>query len=480
MESLKQKTKSGLLWSSIERFSNQGVQFIFSIILARILLPSDYGIIAMLSIFFAVAQTFIDSGFSNALIRKPDRTEKDNSTAFYFNVIIGLVSYTVLFLIAPIVADFYKQPILSPILRVSALSVVFNSLCIVQQALLTIEVDFKSQAKITLTSSVITGVLGVFLAYKGYGVWALVFQGVASQFLRMILFWIITKWKPYEKFSKESFSYLFGYGSKLLASGLLETIYSNLYPIIIGKFFMPAQLGLFSRAQGLATLPSSNITGILQRVTFPILSLIQEDDERLRENYRKFLRMSAYIVFPLMMLFLSIASPLVRILLTSKWDDCVIYLQILCFAMMWHPIHAINLNLLQVKGRSDLFLRLEIIKKIIGVLIMIIAIPFGVKAMCYGLAGSSLISLCINIYYTGQLINLGYTKQFKDLFPILVNSLILAAIVYFSLSLLQSDWSKLIAGILIGCIYYIGISIVFKPQEWTEIKSLVRKKNENT
>lgn len=319
-ESLKQKTTKGLFWSSVERFSNQGVQFFFSIILARLLSPSDYGIVAMVVIFFAIAQTFVDSGFSNAIVRKKDRTESDLSTCFYFNILIGFVFYILLFLCSPFIAEFYGQPILSPIVKISGLNVLINSLCIVQQAQFTIRIDFKTQAKVTLTSTVISGILGILLAYLGYGVWALVWQGVTGSFVRMILFWILSKWRPRESFSKDSFHYLFGYGSKLLASGLLDTTYNNIYPIVIGKFYSPAQLGNFSRAQGWASLPSSNITGILQRVTFPVLTEMQDDNERLATNYRKLLRLSAFVIFPLMMLLAAIASPLVRVVITSKWE----------------------------------------------------------------------------------------------------------------------------------------------------------------
>ena len=431
-ESLKQKTTKGLFWSSVERFSNQGVQFFFSIILARLLSPSDYGIVAMVVIFFAIAQTFVDSGFSNAIVRKKDRTESDLSTCFYFNILVGFVFYILLFLCSPFIAEFYGQPILSPIVKISGLNVLINSLCIVQQAQFTIRIDFKTQAKVTLTSTVISGILGILLAYLGYGVWALVWQGVTGAFMRMILFWIFSKWRPRESFSKDSFHYLFGYGSKLLASGLLDTTYNNIYPIVIGKFYSPAQLGNFSRAQGWASLPSSNITGILQRVTFPVLTEMQDDNERLATNYRKLLRLSAFVVFPLMMLLAAIASPLVRVVITSKWDACVPYLQIICFAKMWYPIHAINLNLLQVKGRSDLFLRLEIIKKVVGVSVMCVTIPLGVTAMCFGMVFTSINALIINTYYAGKLIKVGYFTQMRDLLPIVFISLLMGACAYAS------------------------------------------------
>ena len=473
---LRQKTTNGLLWSSVERFSNQGIQFLFSIVLARLLTPEDYGIVAMVIIFFAIAQTFVDSGFSNAIVRKKDRTEADLSTCFYFNIFVGLGFYIMLFLCSPFIAEFYDQPILSSVVKISGLSVLINSLCIVQQAQFTIRIDFKTQAKVTLTSTVISGILGILLAYLGYGVWALVWQGVIGTFIRMLLLWVFSKWRPRESFSKDSFHYLFGYGSKLLASGLLDTTYNNIYPIVIGKFYSPAQLGNFSRAQGWASLPSSNITSILQRVTFPVLTEMQDDDERLATNYRKLLRLSAFVIFPLMMLLAAVASPLVRVVITSKWDACVPYLQIICFSMMWYPIHAINLNLLQVKGRSDLFLRLEIIKKIVGVLVMCVTIPLGVTAMCFGMVFTSINALFINTYYTGKLLKIGYLTQMKDLLPIIFISLLVGACAYASTWLFSTEWIKLFMAVVIGGIMYLILINFFAKDEYIEVMNVIKRK----
>lgn len=474
-ESLKQKTTKGLFWSSVERFSNQGMSFLFSVILARMLAPSDFGIIAMITIFFAVAQSFVDSGFSNALVRKMDRREEDLSTCFYFNIGVGIVAYIVLFLIAPFIADFYNQPILSPIIRITGLGVVLNSLCVVQQALFTIRIDFKSQAKVTLSATIISGIVGVVLAYLEYGVWALVWQGVVMSLVRMGLLWLMSKWRPKAGFSKDSFHYLFGYGSKLLASGLLDTIYNNIYPIVIGKFYSPAQLGNYSRALSFAQLPSSNITSILQRVTFPVLSSIQDDLPRLQINYRRLLKLSAFIIFPLMMGLAAVAFPLIRVVLTPKWEGCSLYLQIICFALMWYPIHAINLNLLQVKGRSDLFLRLEIIKKIVGVCIMCVTIPLGITAMCIGMVVSSLISLFINTHYTGKLIYVGYIKQMRDLLPIFINSLIMGGIVYLCIQISDNDIVQLSLGIVVGLISYIGGASMITRSELKEYRNLLKR-----
>ena len=475
-ESLKHKTVKGLFWSSVERFSNQGVQFVFSIILARILAPSDYGIVAMVTIFFSIAQSFVDSGFSSALVRKQDRTEQDMSTCFYFNIVVGIVAYALLFIISPWVADFYNMPILSPIIKVSGLNVMMNSLCVVQQAKLTCNIDFKSQAKVTLTGTIFSGIIGVILASMGYGVWALVWQGVASALCRTCLLWKIAGWRPKTGFSKDSFHYLFGYGSKLLASGLIDTVYNNVYPIVIGKFYSPSQLGLYARASGWASLLSSNLTGILQSVTFPVLSTIQDEDKRLRDNYRRMLRMSAFVVFPLMMFLAAVAVPLIRVVITAKWDGCAIYLQIICFAMMWYPIHAINLNLLKVKGRSDLFLRLEIAKKILGVIIMCVTIPQGVLAMCYGGVVSSVLCLFINTYYTGKLLKLGFLVQMKDLTPVLCASLMSGLVAYLVVNVFEIEWIRLIAGCLSGVICYLLLGKFFTKKEYETLFHIMNRK----
>ena len=447
----------------------------FSIFLARILDISDYGIVAMIVVFMAVAQAFVDSGFSSALIRKPDLNEEDKSTAFYFNIVVGLTCYGILFIVSPLIADFYDEPLLSPIIRVTGLSIIFNSLCVVQRALFTIAVDFKTQAIISLACTVISGVVGLVMAYNGYGVWALVGQSTISTFLNFVLLWLCSRWRPVTGFSKASFRYLFNFGSKLLASGLLDTLYNNAYPIVIGKFYNSAQLGLYSRAQGYASLPSSNITGILQRVTFPVLSLMQDDDQKLANNYRRLLRMSAFVVFPLMIGLAAIADPLIRVLITSKWAGCIIYLQIICFGMMLYPIHALNLNLLQVKGRSDLFLRLEILKKIIGVCALCITIPFGITAMCIGLVVVSVVALYINTYYTGKLLSLGFLMQIKDLVPFFILSMLVGLLMYYVPISINNDLYRLVSGGLIGIVSYVGLAALFRIKEFNELINLIRK-----
>lgn len=475
-ESLKTKTKKGLAWSMIERFATQGVQFLFGIILARLLSPDDYGIIAMPLVFLAIAQCIIDSGFSTALIRKPELTEDDLSTAFYFNIGVGILCYAVLFFTSPLIADFYHTPILSSLLKVTALAALFNPLCAVQQAILTRKIDFKTQAIVSLSGAVVSGIVGLYMAYNGFGVWSLVFQQVGGYVMRTILLWVLGKWKPKRKWSWESFHYLWGFGSKMLGSGLLDTIYNNIYPIVIGKYFSAQDLGNYTRAQQFSSLPSSNVTGVLQRVTFPVLSSIQNEDERLAKNYRKILKLSAFLVFPMMLMLSAIANPLVRILLTDKWIGCVILLQIVCFQMMWYPIHAINLNLLTVKGRSDLFFRLEIFKKIMGVCIMFITIPHGIIWMVSGGIVSSMLSLIINTYYTGKLINVGYFKQMGDLLPIFGVSFIMWLIVHAIISLSSNLYCQLVLGISLGAIVYLIGAKIFLKVEFNDALSMVPDK----
>lgn len=470
---LKSKTKKGLAWSMVERFATQGVQFLFGIILARLLSPEDYGILAMPLVFLAIAQCFIDSGFSTALVRKPILTEEDLSTAFYFNIGVGIVCYIILFLTSPLIADFYNTPILSNMLKLTALATLFNPLCAVQQALLTRKIDFKTQATISLSGAIISGIMGLIMAYNGFGVWALVYQQVGGYAIRTIMFWAMGKWRPKRIWSRESFQYLWGFGNKMLGSALLDTTYNNIYPIVIGKYFSANDLGNYTRAQQFATLPSSNVTGVLQRVTFPVLSSIQNEDARLSKNYRRILKQSAFIIFPLMIMLSALADPLIRIVLTDKWEGCIILLQIMCFSMMWYPIHAINLNLLTVKGRSDLFFRLEVIKKIIGISVLCITIPNGIIWMVSGGIITSMLSLIINTYYTGKLINVGYFKQMGDLFPILSISMLMWIAIHTSFLISSDIYVKLVLGFMVGATMYIVCSKLFLREELNEAISMI-------
>ena len=475
-ESLKKKTVKGVAWTSLDQVATLGFGFVIGVILARLLTPSDYGLLAMIAVFNAVAFAFMDSGFGKALIRKPDLSEDDNSTAFYFNIIAGVVMAGVIWLIAPFVSLFYDKPILTQLLRVEGLLLIISSFTIVQNAQLSRALNFKAVMLIKVSSQVIGGIVAIVAAYHGLGVWSLVIQHIASGVLSLIFLWITSPWRPRGHWDKSSFGYLWGYGSKMLASGLLDKIYTNIYPIVIGKFYSAADLGQYTRAYGYAGIPSTGLTGALQQVIFPVLSQIQNDDERLGHNYRRILRFAVFIIFPFMMGMAALARPLVISLVTDKWAECVPYLQVLCFALMWYPVHAINLNLLQVKGRSDLFLRLEIIKKSIVTIAIFVCVPFGVMGICIGSVCTSLICLAINTYYTGKLIHVGFFRQMMDMIPTLLASFAMGAIIYFAVMPFDNNVIKLTVGIPLGIMLYLSIAKVFRMPELQEAIDIIHRK----
>ena len=475
-ESLKKKTVKGVAWTSLDQVATLGFGFVIGVILARILSPSDYGLLAMIAVFNAIAIAFVNSGFGNALVRKPDLTENDNSTAFYFNIVAGVVMAGVIWMIAPLVAKFYDKPILCQLLRVEGLLLIISSFTIVQNAQLSRALNFKAKMIINVTSQVLAGVIAIVAAYRGFGVWSLVIQHIASGIIRMILLWVLSPWRPRGRWDKRSFGYLWGYGSKLLASGVLDTIYGNIYPIVIGKFYSAADLGQYTRATHYAYMPSKGLTSVLQQVSFPVLSQIQEDTERLANSYRRMLRFSVFIVFPIMIGMLALARPLVIALVTDKWAPCVPYLRVICLASMWYPVHAINLSLLQVKGRSDLFLRLEIIKKVIITVAVFVCVPFGVIGICYGAVCTSLINLAINTYYTGKLIYVGFIRQMLDMTPTLLASLAMGAAVYFAVMPFDNNWVKLAIGIPLGMVLYLAIAKVFRMPELQEALDIIHRR----
>ena len=478
--SLKDKTVKGVFWSAFDKFSTQGIQFVFSILIARLLLPSDYGVIAMLGIFMAVSQTFIDCGFTTALVRKLDRTQSDFSTVFYFNIVVAIIAYSGLWFASPYIASFYNIPLLESVTKVVGLNLIISAVSGVQGAHLTINIDFKKKAKLSVSANFCSGAVGLFMAYNGYGVWALVFQTLCANTLYSMLLWLFVRWLPTLTFSWKSFKEFFSFGSKMLASGLLDTIYNNVYTIVIGKCFSATSLGVYSRADTLAQYPSSNITGVLQTVTFPVLSKIQNEEYRMADVYKRFIRMSAFVVFPLMVGLAAVADPFIRIVLTDKWEGAIYLLQVICFGLMWYPIHAINLNLLMVKGRSDYFLKLEIYKKILGVAILCVTIPLGLVAMCYGRVFSSVVCLGLNTYYTNKLIGYGFWKQMKDLLPILLQSLSMGILVFLVVNQISSLSAQLFFGIVVGALYYIVSSYFLKFKELQVILEIIsRKKNKN-
>lgn len=474
---LKQQTKKGLYWSFFNQFANYGTQFCVGIVMARLLSPSDYGITALPAVFMAVAGIFQSGGLYSALVRKPDLEERDLSTSFLYSIVLGVFLYTLLFFVSPWIADFYNTPVLIPLIRVTALGFLWGPLNTPQSVLLNRKLDFKTPAKISISTKIFSAIVGITMAYMGYGLWALVISGVLSSFLGLILNWLAVRWLPKTGWSKESFRYLWGFGNKLMASALLDTLYNNITPIFIGKYYSPADLGVYNRARGYAAMPSQNVTGVIQNVTFPVLSKMQDNDEQLARNYRKMLRTTAFVVFPMMMLLSALARPLVLTMITAKWESCIILLQILCFSMMWYPIHAINLNLLQVKGRSDLFLHLEIIKKVIGLSILAFTLPRGLVVFCCGTIVSSMISLVINTYYTGKLINVGYFKQMGDLLPIFLLCMVMFIAVHFTNHFISNMLLQIIAGGLVGLTIYLGGAYIFRFSELAEVKYMLNRKN---
>lgn len=475
-ESLKNKAVKGTVWSSLERFSVQGIQFVIMIVMARILTPADYGLVGMLAIFIAIAQSLIDSGFSQALIRKQDRRQTDNDTVFYFNIGVGIILYLILFLTAPLIAAFYAEPQLTLLTRIICLGIIINSLTVVQRAIYTINIDFKTQAKATLIGAIASGATGITMAYTGFGVWSIVAQQITNLAVSSAMLWTFSSWRPTRTFSAASFREMFTFGSKLALSGIIDTIYRNIYLIVIGKMFRASDLGYYTRAHQFADFPSTTLTSIIQRVTFPVLCTIQDDDQRLASAYRRILRVSAFVIFPLMTGLSALATPFVLTILNPTWAYAATLLSILCFAMMWYPIHAVNLNLLQVKGRSDLFLRLEIYKKIIGIAILCITIPMGLTAMCVGLIVSSLLALVINTHYTGRLIHVGFLRQMRDLTPTLLYTLSMWAIVTILITYITPTWLQLLAGTIAGATYYLLITTLTRSRDLRELIAILHRR----
>lgn len=468
--SIKQQATKSVFWSAVERLSAQGIQFLLSILIARLLLPADYGLIAMLGIFLAIAQTFVDSGFANALIQRKNRTEKDYCTVFYFNIAISVVIYLLLYLSAPFIASFYGTDQLTLITRVVGLVLVINSWGIVQQAKLTIALNFKRQAVASIIAVTIGGLIGVVMAYTGYGVWALVCQTLSSALIRVLLLSYATRWVPRETFSKDSFRVLFSFGSKLLLSSLLHTIYTNLYTLIIGKKFLAQELGYFNRAYTLAQFPSTNFTNIIVRAIYPIQTRMQDDDKQLYDMFLKYLRMACFLIFPVMIALCVLADPLVRLVLTEKWLPAVPLLQILCIAFMWDPVMKINHNMLNVKGRSDYFLYAEIGKKIVGFTILFVSIPFGIRVMCWGLVLYAFCDIAIISYYVHKLTRITLWTQIKELLSVVLLVFSMGVVMLLVVRLFTSSWLQLLVGGFAGMAFYLGAAWICRMKE---IKTLL-------
>ena len=481
MTSLKQKTITGLIWSFIDKFASLGVQFFVGIILARALTPNEFGLIGMLSIFIAVSSSFIDSGFSAALIRKNKCTHADYSTVFYFNLAVGVLFYSALYFSANAISIFFEEPQLEILLKVLGLGLILNAFSIIQRTILTKEINFKLQTKVTIIASIGSGAIAITMALLNYGVWSLVALTLSRFGLDALLLWIWAKWNPSLIFDVKSFKELFGFGSKLLISGLIDTTYRNIYLLVIGKYFSAEELGFYTRADQFQKLPSQYIFGVIKSVSFPVLSNMQGDIPRLRGNYRKLIRNTMFITFLLMMGMAAIAKPMVISLIGEKWLPSVIYLQLLCFVGMFYPLHALNLNMLEVQGRSDLFLKLEIIKKTLAIPIIVIGVFYGIKIMIFGMIINTLIAYYINSYWSGKMIGYSFMQQVKDILPSFILALGVGGIV-FALGYIgvNSNILLLIIQIVTGISLTILICEITKFKEYRYIKSIVLEKLKKT
>lgn len=472
--SLKDKTVKGVGWSALENVTRMGITFVVSIVLARLLTPDEYGLIGILMIFIALFNAVVDSGFTNALIRKKNATDADYSTVFITNLVLSAFLAVTLFFCAKPIATFFERPELVSLTKVMSCVVIINALAIVQRARTTKAIDFKTQTKITFISSIGSGTIGIIMAYMGYGVWALVGQQISNQLLSTIFFWIFNKWYPKLVFNWQSFKEMWAFGSKLLVSRLLDTAWQEVYQVVIGKCYTSSTLGLFTRAKQFSDLCSANLTGTVQRVSYPVLSSIQDDRERLKSAYQRVIRTTMLPTFVLMLGMAACSKSMIYVLIGEKWMECVPMLQIICTYGMLYPLHALNLNMLQVQGRSDLFLKLEIIKKIIGVGPLLLGIFVDIYWMLAGSFFTSIIAYYLNAYYSGPFLGYSIKEQVKDILPSLGVAVAMAILVYAMSFIPMNQFILLPLQILVGAAIIIGISEATKLPEYLELKGIVK------
>lgn len=474
-ESLKNKTIKGVGWSAADALLGQGVTFIVGLVLARLLSPDEYGLIGICLIFTTVLNGIVDSGFSNALIRKKEVTDEDYNTMFTTNMAISIVLYVLLFISAPLVSDFFHRIELTALVRVTGLILFFNALSITQITILTKNIDFKTKTKASLVSAIISGVIGIAMAFMGYGVWSLVAQQLSKQLLYTLCLWVLSKWWPKFTFYKDSFKYMWGFGWKLLASGILNNVWNQLYQVVIGRCYTSSTLGHYTRANEYASIFSSNLTLIVQRVSYPVLAEIQDDKERMVQGYRKVIKITMFVTAVCMISLGAVSEPLIYTLIGTKWQEAATYLPLICISMSLYPLHAINLNILQVLGRSDIFLYLEILKKIVGIVPIVIGIFCGIYYMLLTSILTGVISLYLNTWYTGKTLNYSFWKQLRDIAPSYFTALVIALAVYFLKYLSLPYYVVLMLQIIVGLVACITISEIFKFDEYKELKTIVIK-----
>lgn len=475
--SLKKRALYGVLWSAFEQFGNQIVGFIISVVLARLLLPEEFGLIAMITVLMGLGQVLINSGLSSSLIRTEQPTDEDYSTVFYFNLLGSIVIYAIIYFLAPYIAAFYSQNILTDIIRIYTIIFIINAFATIQNTRLTKIMDFKTLMLVNTPSLIISGVVGVVMAYYGYGVLSLVWSRIAQSLASTIQLWFWSKWRPIFVFSKEKFKYHFNFGFKLMFSAILNNLFTNAYPILIGKFFAPAQVGFYSKADGLKMRPVGIISGIVSKITYPLFSEIQNDDKRLKSVYKRVMQMVIFLIAPTLIFIAVLGEPIFRFLYTEKWLPAVPYFQILCAAGILYPIHTYNLQILNVKGRSDLFLKLEIIKKILITITIVVAIQFGIYGLLYGAVFTSVMAFFINTYYSGKFINYKTLHQIKDLLPTIIIALLSGLFVFVIDHILASshDLIRIVSGSITGTLVFLILSMILKLESLIELKQILRK-----
>ena len=471
--SLKEKAVKGVGWSVIDNVVQTGVTFVISIVLARLLSPDDYGLIGIIAIFTTVCTALINGGFTTALIRKKDATDDDYNTAFIANLGISIVLYSLIFFGAPFIAVFFNREELITLIQVSSLGLIIGALALVQQTRLTKRIDFKSQTKITLVASLTSGIVGIAMAFLGLGVWALVAQQLVNHSIRTLLLWFVNRWIPKLKFSNNSFHELFGFGWKMMVSSVLDTIWKELYQVVVGKFYSPASLGQYTRSKQFSKLLSQNLTSVIQRVTYPVLSNIQDDKERMVIAYRKIIKITMFVTAISVFFLGAISEPLLYCLIGPKWHDAAIYLPLICISSSTYPLHAINLNMLQVQGRSDLFLGLEVIKKIIALVPLAIGALVGIMPMLYTNIITNIVAYFLNSYYSGKFLGYSSWMQIRDISPSYTIATIIALFIYFFKYLPMSSWLILLLQIAVGITLFFIICWMTKIEEYKEIKRMV-------
>lgn len=473
-ESLKNKAIRGVGWSAADAFLGQGITFIIGLVLARLLSPAEYGLIGICLIFTTVLNGIVDSGFSNSLIRKKDVTNDDYNTMFITNMLISVVLFVILFGLSPFISIFFNRSELTWLIRAMGLLLIFQALSITQVTSLIKKVDFKTKTKASFYSAIISGIIGIALAYCDFGVWALVVQLLSRQLLNTICLWALNKWTPSWRFSIDSFKYMWSFGWKLMVSGLLYNIWNQLNQVVVGKFYSPATLGQFTKANEYANLCSSNITIIIQRVSYPILAEIQDDQARLIAAYRRVIKTTMLVTCICMIPMAAISEPLVYCLIGSQWHDAATYLPLICINMSLYPLHAINLNMLQIQGRSDIFLYLEIVKKIFSIFPLLVGIFFDIYSMLVISVIVGILSFFLNSWYTGK--KLGYSSfdQIKDIIPDYLVAILVAFSVFFLKYLPFSYWIILPLQFFVAIFCGWIINERFRLSEYEEVKGILK------